>query len=206
MAEKQGSEVTTGTSTLKMTPLVVIKASGITQSSDSRNTEESLRQEKMEDAEGLILLTYLREHGLLTGLQGPRYGISQCPAFGDYLRESFKCELEGKIHKAAAEGTYVDALEAYEAPLRTFRLREEDQDGYRNMQVILIPPDSDTLPPDLRSDKRSRNEEEMETESETKRRRRMRDNELEEQLPYPIRSMLKSVSYTHLTLPTIYSV
>ena len=69
--------------------------------------------------------------------------------------------------------------------------REEDTDGYRNMQVILISQNSDTLPQDLRSEKRSRNEEEMETASDSKRRRRMRDNELEESLPYPIRSMLK---------------
>ena len=75
--------------------------------------------------------------------------------------------------------------------MRTFRLREEDKDGYRNMQVILIPQDSDNVSQDLRSDKRSRTEEEMETASESKRRRRMRDNELDEQLPYPIRSMLK---------------
>jgi len=191
MAEQQGSEVTTGTSSFKRTPPVGITVTGITQSSDSRGTEESLRQEKMEDAEGLILLTYLREHGLLTGLQGPRYGICLCPAFGDYLRESFKCELDERIQKAKVAGTYVDELEAYEPPLRTFRLREEDTDGYRNMQVILIPQNSDTLPQDLRSEKRSRDEEEMETASESKRRRRMRDNELEEQLPYPIRSMLK---------------
>ena len=191
MAEQQGSEVTTGTSSFKRTPPVGITVPGITQSSDSRGTEESLRQEKMEDAEGLILLTYLREHGLLTGLQGPRYGICLCPAFGDYLRESFKCELDERIQKAKVAGTYVDELEAYEPPLRTFRLREEDTDGYRDMQVILIPQNSDTLPQDLRSGKRSRDEEEMETASESKRRRRMRDNELEEQLPYPIRSMLK---------------
>ena len=191
MAEQQGSEVTTGTSSFKRTPPVAITVPGITQSSDSRGTEESLRQEKMEDAEGLILLTYLREHGLLTGLQGPRYGISLCPAFGDYLRESFKCELEERIQKAKVAGTYVDELEAYEPPLRTFRLREEDTDGYRNMQVILISQNSDTLPQDLRSEKRSRNEEEMETASDSKRRRRMRDIELEESLPYPIRSMLK---------------
>jgi len=191
MAEQQGSEGTTGTSSFKRTPPVGITVTGITQSSDSRGTEESLRQEKMEDAEGLILLTYLREHGLLTGLQGPRYGICLCPAFGDYLRESFKCELDERIQKAKVAGTYVDELEAYEPPLRTFRLREEDTDGYRNMQVILIPQNSDTLPQDLRSEKRSRDEEEMETASESKRRRRMRDNELEEQLPYPIRSMLK---------------
>ena len=191
MAEQQGSEVTTGTSSFERTPPVGITVTGITQSSDSRGTEESLRQEKMEDAEGLILLTYLREHGLLTGLQGPRYGICLCPAFGDYLRESFKCELDERIQKAKVAGTYVDELEAYEPPLRTFRLREEDTDGYRNMQVILIPQNSDTLPQDLRSEKRSRDEEEMETASESKRRRRMRDNELEEQLPYPIRSMLK---------------
>ena len=83
MTEQQGSEVTTGISSLKWTPPVGITVPGITLSSDSRGTEESLRQEKeMEDAEGLILLTYLREHGLLTGLQGPRYGISLCPAFG----------------------------------------------------------------------------------------------------------------------------
>ena len=91
----------------------------------------------MEDAEGLIVLTYLREHGLLTGLQGPRYGLSLCPAFGDYLRESYnKCKLAEKVQKGAAEGTYADALAAYKAPLRSFRLREEDKDGYKNMQVI----------------------------------------------------------------------
>ena len=67
MAAKPGSEVTMGTSSLQMTPPVVVTASGITQSSDSRGTEELLRQEKMKNAEGLILLTYLREHGLLTG-------------------------------------------------------------------------------------------------------------------------------------------
>jgi len=119
-----------------MTLPVVITAPRITQSSDSRGAEESLRQEKMEDAEGVILLTYLREHGLLTGLQGPRYGISLCPALGDYLRVSYKCELDEKVRKGAAERNSVDELEAYKAPLRTFRLRKEDKDGYRNMQVI----------------------------------------------------------------------
>ena len=106
MAEQQGSEVTTGTSSLKRTPPVGITVPEITQSSDSRGTEESLRQEKMEDAEGLVLLTYLREHGLLTGLQGPRYGISLCPAFGDYLRESFKFFFKLKLSLPKHDGIY----------------------------------------------------------------------------------------------------